>query len=285
MPAPPEIRDRARDVGVIEVLKEIKAEHFAKTDRHVRIAAEVKIDLEGIAQDAQPGGQNTALAERKGVDCLEDLSAAVGQQYFLGQAAHEADHALVEFVDALFPVLQHIGNIPVTDDRTGDQLRKHGDIGTEIDDGSLRIGIVTVQIDRIGHRLEGIETDADRQTQLQRLQKGDADGVEIADEEIIVFEEAQQQKIQNDADCQILSGCRSVTVAVLADHPSEDPVEQDREDHDENIDRLAPAIKKQAHNQEYEVAEPEGDEKIDCQHGRQICKQKCQTAEYHRFSL
>ena len=49
VPAPPEISDGAGNVRVIEVLKEIKAEHLAKTDCHIGIAAEVKIDLEGIA--------------------------------------------------------------------------------------------------------------------------------------------------------------------------------------------------------------------------------------------
>ena len=46
---------RPGDIGVVEVAQELEAQHPSQAHRHIRIAGEVKVDLEGKGQHAQPG--------------------------------------------------------------------------------------------------------------------------------------------------------------------------------------------------------------------------------------
>ena len=54
MPSSPELGDTARDEGIVEVLKEVKAEYFTQTYGHIRIAREVKVDLQGECHGIHP---------------------------------------------------------------------------------------------------------------------------------------------------------------------------------------------------------------------------------------
>ena len=57
VPAPPEIRDAGRHIGVAEVLRELKAEHTPQSDCHIRISGEIKVNMQGIRCHHQPAGQ------------------------------------------------------------------------------------------------------------------------------------------------------------------------------------------------------------------------------------
>ena len=52
VPPPPELGDRRRLVGCVEVLREAEAQQQGDADGHVRIAREVAVDLQRIAVDA-----------------------------------------------------------------------------------------------------------------------------------------------------------------------------------------------------------------------------------------
>ncbi len=106
--------------------------------------------------------------------------------------------------------------------------------------------------------------------------------VQIGCEEVPVFEEPEQSKIHNDASHQKMLCFLPVRIPVAGNEIAENPVHQDREDHDQDIYRFTPSIEKQADKQQNEVPPPHRHEIIDCQNNRQICKQKGQTAEYHR---
>ena len=55
VPAPPEIDDAGGLVGRIEIERQEDAEHQRHADRHVGIAGEIEIELEGVGQRADPG--------------------------------------------------------------------------------------------------------------------------------------------------------------------------------------------------------------------------------------
>src|SRR3954447_9826173 len=55
VPAPPEVLDRHGRVGIVEVLRKAEAKHARNPDRHVGIAGEIEIDLQRVADDAEPG--------------------------------------------------------------------------------------------------------------------------------------------------------------------------------------------------------------------------------------
>ena len=54
MPAAPEIPHGGGSIGEIEVFRETEAQDLTHADGHVGITGEIKIDLEGVAQDGEP---------------------------------------------------------------------------------------------------------------------------------------------------------------------------------------------------------------------------------------
>src|SRR5262249_11185435 len=70
VPAAPKPLDGVRDVGPSEVLGEPEAEHPAQPDRHVRVAGEVEVDLQGVADRAEPGESGTELGRCQPEDAV-----------------------------------------------------------------------------------------------------------------------------------------------------------------------------------------------------------------------
>ena len=54
MPSPPEFANRFGNIRKLEVFQKVKSEQFAQTDRHVRVTAEIIVNLQRIGDDAQP---------------------------------------------------------------------------------------------------------------------------------------------------------------------------------------------------------------------------------------
>ena len=94
MPASPELCDRVGDVRIVEVFKEVKAEHFAKTYRHIGIAREVEENLEGIGDYAEPRSCNAHFALRRVAYRVEKRTYAVSKQDFLSESDRKALDAL-----------------------------------------------------------------------------------------------------------------------------------------------------------------------------------------------
>ena len=87
VPAAPELGDAFGNVGIIEILEEVETKHPAHADGHIRIAAEVEVDLESIGNGDEPAachGQGVQTGELVGDD-----TAGVGQQNLLGKADEE----------------------------------------------------------------------------------------------------------------------------------------------------------------------------------------------------
>ena len=66
VPAAPELLDGVGDVRPAEVLRKAEAEHAPEADRHVGVAGEIEIDLQRVADDAEPrvAGRSVAQAGR-----------------------------------------------------------------------------------------------------------------------------------------------------------------------------------------------------------------------------
>ncbi len=62
MPPAPELLDGSRDIRVIEALGKFKTEDFSKANGHVRISAEVKVDLEYVSNCTHPSAERGDVA-------------------------------------------------------------------------------------------------------------------------------------------------------------------------------------------------------------------------------
>ena len=65
MPASPKLGYRARDIRVVEVFNKFKAEYLAESECHIRVSAEIKINLEGVCESASPCADNGDITSKR----------------------------------------------------------------------------------------------------------------------------------------------------------------------------------------------------------------------------
>ena len=91
VPAPPEIDDVDGLVRRIEIERQKDAEHQRNADRHVRVAGEIEIELEGVGERADPGLIERRCGRAKGE--RNKRLDAIGETGLLEQADPENDQA------------------------------------------------------------------------------------------------------------------------------------------------------------------------------------------------
>lgn len=199
VPAPPELGDRPRDVGVVEVAQVLEAHHATKSDGHVRVSREVEVDLEGVGDDAGPGTDGadlrTALLEHE----IGENGHGVGEQRFLCETDDEEAKPAREVGEVLLATRYLFGDGLVAHDGAGDELREARDVHSEEQDVSLRGDLAAIDVDDVGERLKGVERYADgkRKVQIRRQHRGQC-VVDDACEEALVLEEADDEQVEDD---------------------------------------------------------------------------------------
>ena len=280
VPAPPELRHGAGLIGVLKVFQKVEAKQMAQTDGHIGIAGEIEIDLEGEGDSAQP--RRYGGGGGHGGDLLPQGAHLIGDQHLFGQTHHEALHAPAGLEHALPAEHQLMLHRLVLDDGAGDQLGEQGDVRAHVENIALGLDDAAVHVDGIGHGLEGIEADADRQGKPQCRDPGRQEAVDVVDGEIRVLEEAQDSQIaHNIYDQHRLGGLFPSGGPEMADEPGVGVVKHRGEQHDENILRLAPAVKDKAGQKQHGIAGPAGAQEIDGRRQGQKEQQKDGTAEDH----
>ena len=149
VPAPPELGDAGGDVGIVEVVLELKAEHLTQADGHLGIAGKVKKQLQAVADGTQPGNRSVDHMDVFHHDPVHGLSQQVGKQHFLGQAPDKELHAPGKLCGAVFSASQIGLDVVIPDDGAGNQLGEHGNIQCQIQEISL---------DHIGRRKNLLDT-------------------------------------------------------------------------------------------------------------------------------
>ena len=107
VPAPPELGDGTGDIGEVEVLGEIKAQHLAHADGHQGVTGKIKVELERIGDDTQPdqrrgrigkahkgGGRTVGNAD----DVCPERADGIRQQDLFCQTEGEQGHAFLDLL-------------------------------------------------------------------------------------------------------------------------------------------------------------------------------------------
>ena len=128
VPPPPKFRNACGSVGIIKIFREAEAKHFSKSYSHIRISAEIKINLKGIGQTAGPRGQYRKLVPRQSADLAEYLPGHICQQHFFCQTCDKNSGAVSEHLPGNFTFLQLPLYLLIPHNRAGDQLGEHGHI-------------------------------------------------------------------------------------------------------------------------------------------------------------
>ena len=266
MPAPPEICDAVRDKRIVEVFREVEAQHAAEADRHVRITGKVEVDLESVSDRAKPGSEH----RRRGLrgSSFPEKTDVVGEQDLFGEPADEAAGAFRKQIRRVIAVLQLFGNRLIADDGAGDQLREERDVGSEVQQIFLCFDFTAVDVDCVAHCLERIERDPDRQRQVRLREVCSEQAVQRSDQKITVFEDAEQAEVAAERDQQRdarLVPRRCLLCAEVFDGAAAAVVEQGRKDHQHDVDRFAPGVKQQARQQQDEIFALPRHEEVDQQ--------------------
>ena len=132
-------------------------------------------------------------------------------------------------------------DIPIPDDGAGDELGEEGDIAGKVHEVVGGLAVIPIHVDEVGHRLEGVEGDADGQGDVHLRQGGEGGNPpQRVHEEARVLKHPQGSQVQHDAHHQ--HGPAAALGGLLVhQHPGKE-VHQDGGDHNEHIDRLAIGI-------------------------------------------
>ena len=285
MPAPPELGDGARDIGVVEVPRKLKAQHPAQAHGHVGVAGEIEVDLQGEGDHAQPGARRGELRGGQSLVGVPELPQIVGQQYFLAQTYREGLYAGGKPLHRVVPVVDLISQLLILDDRPGDELGEQGDEGAEIDEIPLDRCVTPVDVDGIGHGLEGVERDADGQAQAQNGHEGQPNGGQAPGDKVPVLEKEKQRQVEYHRGAHRQPGAPVVASALAPPQYSVGVVDDGGEEHDDDIDRLSPSIKNEVEDQQHPVPPAQGRHIVDQQYNRQIEKQKQEAGKNQALHL
>ena len=282
MPSSPEVGNTLGNIGIIEVSHKFKAKHLSEAYCHIGVAAEVKIDLHGVSQTADPGGEHRPVTGSDSYNGIKGHTDVICQQHFFAKAPKEPGHTLAEFVKTEISFHKLCINICIPDNRAGDQLWKHGHIGSEVDKIFLYRDLSFVYINNIGERLEGIERNTYRQRQLPVGNIHRENGVDIVQQEAVIFKKSQDGQIHHygkpETEPEKLF---IIFLPVFMDLNSADIVKEDAEKHQKYVYRFAPGIEDQADDEENCIFQLPWHEKVKDQSHRQEDEKKENTAEYH----
>ena len=109
---------------MVEVGQELKAQHAPQPHRHVGVAGEVEVDLEGKGQHAQPGPGHRQIAGGHGLIAVPQHPHIVGNEDLLSQADHKHLHPGAKLVNGGVPLVDLIAQVLVLDNGAGDELGK-----------------------------------------------------------------------------------------------------------------------------------------------------------------
>ena len=290
MPPPPEFGDGAGDVGIVEILRVVQAQHFSHADGHVGVGGEVQIDVQRESADAHPGAQHGQVLEIAEVFCqqlcvggggggqdqrVRQSAAGVCQQHLLGKARAEPGHPGGQLAGPLAEQLPVNGG--VADDGAGDALVEQRGVEQHVKVAVLGRGLRPVHIHHIGQQLEGVERDADGQGDVP-------DGLRHRPEQAAdhggVLEVGDQGDVHDH--CQRKIEGLDIGTPGLLNFQGEVPADQRHEHQQQNVFRLPPGVENQRGDQQHRVLRPPAfAQEVRQKRQREKRVQKNQTGKNH----
>ena len=205
VPAPPEVLDRCRRVGLVEVVGEPDAHQQGDADRHVGVAGEVGVDLHGV-RDRGDRELEVGRLTRRREDRVDDRGGQVVRDHDLLEhapadqpgGAHRVDALAVASTPQLVFELRH------PHDRTGHEVGEERQVDREVEQRD-RFLLLAVDVDDVADGAEREERDPDRQSHLDQQRRRRQphrlqDLQQRVDEEPVVLEEAEHDEVGADPD-------------------------------------------------------------------------------------
>ena len=143
-------------------------------------------------------------------------------------------------------------NFRIFDDRSCDQLRKHGHIQGKIQQVLLHLDISPVHIDDVGKDLESIKRNPYRQRHLPERNVHRQRHIQTVQHKSFIFKKAKHGQVYRYIKHQTFPRCFLIA-QISGNIQSADVVKDDGKNHQKQIDRLTPGIKYQASQQKHRI--------------------------------
>ena len=197
MPPSPELSKRPRYIGMIEVLRQVKTQHFPQSYGHQGITVEIKVYLQGEGQYAQPGQRHGDIAVAFRFKILPQFSGRIGYKDLWWQAQYEGLNALRYPVNAYGPLPKSVAHFWINHDGTGYELGEHDQIGTQDQGISFCFYLPPVEVDHVRCYLKGVKADTKGQCKAGILQIRSKQAVNILCEKARIFEDKEHAEIKD----------------------------------------------------------------------------------------
>jgi hypothetical protein len=169
VPPPPEVTNRNGAIRRIEIQRQRQTEHQAQADRHIRIAGKIEIDLQRISHRRGPRlGCRQRRGNRLAEQRIDDHRQGVGQCNFLRHTDHKQHKAARQILPHSRPAWiksELMNDLVVSDDRSGDELRKERDEHAEVEE-TVDVPVASTQVDQVRDLLKYKEADAKGQDKI-----------------------------------------------------------------------------------------------------------------------
>ena len=287
MPALPEVRNADRAIRAVEVAREMEPEHKAKTNRHIRIRREVKVNLEHVGKRAPPTIDDARSISRKNAVC--DNAHLVCKEDFFGKAKAEKQDAAHKIFERMRAGFKFFGNRIVTHNRACHKLREKRHVACECRKVLDRRSRTAINVNRVTHGLERVERNAHRQKNRHNRERLTAEhGRKIVHDshaEHVILEEPERPEIHRNRSPQ---GNLPLQRACIRrrDEPPSHVHDKRTAEHEEHEPRFEPAVKNVTEDGNEQVQErmlsPELEEnKVANQKRRQEVEKENLGREYH----
>ena len=236
VPLTPEVADGGRRIGEEKVLPDGEAEHPSHADGHVAVTRKVKVNLQRVADSAQPG--EAGIHDRGAEHRVDHDRGGVGQQELLAEADDEAPDPGGGLRGGAPALVNLRRDIAPADDGTGDQLREEGDIEQELQKTPAVILGPAIDVNGVAQPLEGEERDPDGENQTHGFQGETGDGIEVRNQEVGVLVDAENPEVQQNVE-------RDDRPAARKARPEQEPgeiVQQDRAEKQRNVVQIPEGV-------------------------------------------
>ena len=239
MPPPPEFPDRICSIGIPEIFFKMKAEHPPHSDRHITVAAKVKINLKQIGDCSQPRPQYIDPLNRRGEQRIGDHCHIVSQNRLFAKTHNKTPNPFCNVLGVGSSLCHLPLHIMVFYDWSGNELRKQRNIQQNVAKPLLRRRLPKINVHDIRHCLKGKKRNPYRQCHSRNRYMQPSPLIPQSDQKSRILKDTKQCQIDDYHHDQ-----NPTTPSRRFFYPSGAPVmKKSRSDHQKNIYRLAIGIK------------------------------------------
>src|SRR5436190_10825544 len=168
MPPLPEVRRVSGQKWAREIKRKLETKQLGTTASDVRVPRKIEKHLHGNRKTARPRSQPTRVRRRIVEVRIGHHGEAIGEHNFFYQTCYDEDDSTLDYnCRRALPRPDLTNELPGTNDRTGNQMRKECNEERVIDRVSHGLHFSPIDVEGVGQTGKGVEADADGQDNLQ----------------------------------------------------------------------------------------------------------------------